>query len=68
MIAELSHVQWSIMGKKTLIFLHPRNFGSNKIICTQYVRTSTPSCKPDLNFAFQVPELFGGKSLSHPDF
>ena len=32
--------------------MHPRNFGSDKIVRTKYESTSTPSCKPDSNFAF----------------
>ena len=45
--------------------VHPRNFGFNKIFRTEYVPTSIPSCKPDWNFAFQVPAHFGGKSHNH---
>ena len=45
--------------------VHPRNFGFNKIFRTEYVPTSIPSCKPDWNFAFQVPAHFDGKSHNH---
>ena len=45
--------------------MHPRSFGSDNIVRTEYVHTFTPSCKPDWNFAFQVPAHFGGKSHNH---
>ena len=53
--------QGSTMGKKKL----------DKIVRTYdrtYVLTSTPACKPGLNFSFQAPARFGGKSHGHPDF
>ena len=40
------------MGKKFWLSMHPRNFGSDKIVRTKYESTFTPSCKPDSNFAF----------------
>ena len=42
--------------------MHPKNFGSEKIVCTS-VRLSTPSCKLGWNFAFQAPAPFGVKAL-----
>ena len=48
--------------------MHPRNFGSEKIVRTgQYVRPPLHVYKkPGWNFAFQVPARFGGKSHSYP--
>ena len=67
-IAELSRAQRSTMGEKIwLSIMHSINFGSEKIVRTS-VRTSTPSCKPGWNFAFQVTVRFGGKLHCHPDF
>ena len=67
-IAELSRAQRSTMGGKIwLSIMHSINFGSEKIVRTS-VRTSTPSCKPGWNFAFQVTVRFGGKLHCHPDF
>ena len=67
-IAEHFRAQRSTMGEKIWLFImHSINFGSEKIVRTS-VRTSTPSCKPGWNFAFQVTSRFGGKLHSHPDF
>ena len=44
------------------IRVHPRNFGSEKIVCT-----SPRSCEPRWNFAFQASARFGGKLHGHPD-
>ena len=41
--------------------MHPKNFGSEKILCTS-VRF-TPSCKLGWNFAFQASAPFGVKAL-----
>ena len=67
-LSRAKRAQRSTIGKKIWLSMHPRNFGSDKIVRTEYVRTFTPSCKPDGNFAFQVPARFGGKSHSHPYF
>ena len=49
------------MGKKIWLSMHPRDFGSEKIVPTN-VSTSTPSC------AFEAPTSLGDKSHGHPDF
>ena len=45
------------MGKKIWLSMHSRNFGSDKIVRTEYLSTSTPSCKPDWSFAFKYPRV-----------
>ena len=47
--------------------MHPRNFGSEKIVRTN-LSTSTPSCKTGWKFAFEAPTSLGDKSHGHPDF
>ena len=61
--SRAKRAQQRTLGKKIWWLTHPRNFVSEKI-----VRTSTPSCKPGWNFAFQAPARFGGKSHSFPTF
>ena len=41
---------------------------TNSSVQSTSVCPSTPSCKPDWNFAFQGLTLFGDKSHSRPDF
>ena len=41
----LVHAKQGTMGKKVWLSMHPRNFGSEKIVHTS-VHTSSPSCKP----------------------
>ena len=55
------------MGKKNWLSMHPRNFGSDKIVPT-YVCTSTPSCKLGWNCAFRAPRAFRRKLHGRPDF
>ena len=50
-IAEPSCAHRSTMGNKIWLSMHPKKFW----FWRKYVRTSTPSYKPDWNFAFQVP-------------
>ena len=49
--------------------MHPRNFGSQKIVCTEYVCTYVhPLRKPGWNFEFQVPAHFGPKKQQQSHF
>ena len=58
-LSRAKRAQRSTIGKKIWLSMHPRSFGSDNIVRTEYVHTFTPSCKPDWNFAFQVPARFG---------
>ena len=48
--------QRSTMGKKIRLSMHPRNFGSEKIVRT-YLRTSTRSCKRMLSVLPYIHQL-----------
>ena len=66
-IARAMRAQGSTMGKKIWLSMHPKNFGSEKIVHA-HIHTSTHSSKPWWNFALQATARFGGKSHGHPNF
>ena len=60
--------QQNTMGKKIWLSMHPRNFGSDKIVHMYICTYNTPSCKPGRNCAFQALAHFDRKLHGHPDF
>ena len=61
------------MGKKIgslqlLLSMHPRNFGSNKIVRTPFVRPLLHVSQGEFSHFKHPRASFRGKSHSHPDF